>query len=73
MTRTLKKLLSAVLAAIMVLSMLPAVASAKTVEVTEGVSYTENAAGWVEINDTSEFNDWFRDIKDKLSDKQRCK
>ena len=67
MTRTLKKLLSVVLAVIMVLSMIPAVASARTVEVTEGFSYTENAAGWVEINDTSEFNDWFRDTtKDSI-------
>ena len=67
MTRTLKKLLSAVLAVIMVLSMIPAVASAKTVEVTEGFSYEENSAGWVEIGGTSEFNNWFRDVaKDSI-------
>ncbi len=67
MTRTLKKLLSALLALVMVLSMIPAVASAKTVEVTDEFSYEENAAGWVEIDSAAEFNDWFRDTaKDSI-------
>ena len=61
MTSTVKKLLSAAMALVMVLSLIPATASAKTVEVTDGVSYTENSAGWVEIGSTAEFNDWFRD------------
>ena len=61
MSKQWKKLLSLIVAVIMVFSMFPTVASAATVEVTDGVSYTENSAGWVEIGSTAEFNDWFRD------------
>ena len=63
-----RRVLSLLVAVVMILSMIPAMASAKTVQVTDAFSYTENAAGWVEINDTPEFNDWFRDVaKDSIT------
>jgi len=62
MAKSTKKLLSLILAVIMVLSLIPAVSAAEetTEETTPAPAYTTNAGGWVEIANASQFNKWFR-------------
>ena len=50
-----KKLLSALLAVIMILSMIPAVSAQEATEAPVP-AYTTNAGGWVEIETASELN-----------------
>ncbi|MBR4863301.1 MAG: hypothetical protein IKU07_01890, partial [Oscillospiraceae bacterium] len=59
MAKSIKKLLSLVLAVIMVLSMIPAVYADEATETPAAPAYTTNAGGWVEISTASQFNKWF--------------